>query len=101
MALAGLEVVRIVRRSDFHRAGAEFAVHRSVRDYWNFAIRERQHYFFTDQALVALVVRVHGDRGIAQHRFRARGRDDDVLFRSGDRVANVPKAADALIVNDL
>ena len=101
MALAGLEVVRIVRRSDFHRAGAEFAVHRSVRDYWNFAIRERQQNLLANKALVALVVRVHGDRGIAQHRFRARGRNDNLLFRSGDGVADVPETADALIVNHL
>src|ERR1700691_2266130 len=41
-----------------------------------------------------------GDGRIAQHCFRARGGDDEVFFRGGDRVAEVPQVADALVVND-
>ena len=48
MALAHLEVVGIVRWSDFHRAGAEFAIDGCVRDDGNFAIHERQQDLLAD-----------------------------------------------------
>ena len=100
VALAGFEVVGIVRGSDFHRAGAEFAIDGCIRDDGDFSVRERQQNFFADEVLIALVVGVHCDGGIAQHRLGARGRDDNVLFRSSDRVADVPQAAGAFVVDD-
>ncbi len=71
VAAADFEVVGIVRRSNFHRAGAEFAIDVAVHDDRNFAIHQRQQHHLADQMLVALVLGMHGDRDVAQHRSRA------------------------------
>src|ERR1700693_2073513 len=42
---------------------------------------------------------MHGDGSIAQHRLGPRSGDDEMLFCSGDGIADVPQIADALVVN--
>ena len=84
VALAYFEVVGIVRRSNFHRTCAELAVNISVGDDRNFAIHQRQHDSFADEALIAFVIRMNGDGGIAEHGFRARGGDYQKFLRAGD-----------------
>ena len=50
--------------------------------------------------LVALVVGIHGDRGVAQHRLRPRRRDRDRTGAVGERVADEPQAAlDVLVID--
>ena len=93
VALADFEVVGIVRGRDFHDAGAEFAVDVGVRDDRNFAVHQRQHYVLADEVLVALVVGMDGDGGVAEHGFRARGGDDEIVAASRRRVADVPELA--------
>ena len=58
------EIVRIVRRSYFHRPGAEFAIHISVGDDGNFAVHQRQQNLLAHQMPVALVFRMHRDRRV-------------------------------------
>ena len=60
VALADFEVVGIVRGRDFDYAGAEFAVDVGVRNDGNFAVHQRQHYFFADEVFVAVVVGMDG-----------------------------------------
>jgi len=100
MALADLEIVRVVRGRDFDDAGAEFAVDVSIRDDRNFTIHQREHHGLADEALVALVIRMDRDRRIAEHRFRPRGRHDEKFFGASDRIAEMPELPRPLDVND-
>ena len=75
--LADLEVVRVVRRGHLHRAGAERRVDVLVGDDRDAPAGERQLDLGADQVLVALVVGVHGDGGVAEHRLGPGGGDHD------------------------
>jgi hypothetical protein len=89
---ADLEVVEVVRGRDLHRPGPLRGVRVRVGDDRDAPARERQDRLAADQGPVALVVRVHGDGGVAEHRLRPRGRDRDrkpLLSRDG--VANLPE----------
>ena len=74
---AGLEVVGIMRRCHLHRAGAELRLRQFVRDDRDLTIHQRQHHMLAVQMRVALVLRIHRDRRVAQHRLRTRGRHRD------------------------
>ena len=92
MPLADLEIVKIVRRGDFHRPGALLRVGIFVGDDGNAALGERQDDMPAHHVLVAFIRRIHRDRGIAQHRLGTRGRDDD-LAAALNRIADVPDMA--------
>jgi len=104
MALADFVVVEIVGRGDFHAAGAEFRVAVIVGDDRDAAANQWQLDKFADQGFVAFVVRVHRDGGVAEHGFRASGRDDQeiVAFSGlgavGQRVLQVPQEAFLVVV---
>ena len=102
VALADLEVIRIVRRGDLHTAGAEIALDVFVGNDRDLAADERQDQRFSDKVGVAVVLRVNGDGGIAEHRFGAGGRHgDEAAFLSLHRVADVPEIAVLLGIFDL
>ena len=65
MALAHFVVVEVVGRGDLHAAGAEFAVDVLVGDDRDVPADDRQFGELADQLGVALVFRVHRDRGVA------------------------------------
>ena len=98
VAASNFKVVGIVRRSDFHRAGAKFAVHDKIVDDRNFAIHQRQQNHLADQMLVARVARMNGHGRVSQHRFGPRGGHDDVFLRPHDRIADVPQVSLPLFV---
>ena len=79
VAQAGLEVVGIVRRRDLHRARAEFRIGKLVGDDRNLAIHQRQQTFLPCRWRVALVLGIHRNGGIAQHRLRTRRGNGDEL----------------------
>ena len=87
VALADLVVVEVVRGRDLDHAGAELAVDVGVGDDRDLAIGQRQLHRLADQVRVALVVRMHHHRGVAEHGFRARGRDRQRAAAVGQRVA--------------
>ena len=93
VAAPDLEVVRVVAGRDLERAGAELGVDVLVGDDRQPPAHERQDRRLADQARVALVVRVHGDRGVGQHRLGPHRRDRDRaragLERVVDRVERV------------
>jgi hypothetical protein len=64
---ADLEVVRVVRRGDLDRAGAELRVHVRVGDHRDAPAGQRQPDLAADQVAVPRVVGVHGHRGVAEH----------------------------------
>ena len=49
VAASDFEIVRIVRGSYFHRAGAEFAIHDKIVNYRNLAIYQRQQNHFSEE----------------------------------------------------
>jgi hypothetical protein len=79
---ADLEVVGVVARRDLERAGAELALHVVVGDDRQAPADERQDLVLADEVRVALVVGVHGDSGVGEHRLRAHGRDDELAASS-------------------
>lgn len=93
MALADLEVVRVVCRGHLDGAGAEPWVDVVVGDDRDRAVGQRQLDVPADQVLVALVVGVDGDGGVTEHRLGAGGGDDDGLVAlpvlHGDELAVV------------
>ena len=61
---------------------------------------QRQTKRLADVRLVALVVGIHGDRGVTEHRLGPCRRDRDRARAVGERVADVPKAAlDVLVID--
>ena len=78
VAPADFEIVEVVRRRDLDRARALLGIGIFVGDDRDAAADERQDHVLADERLVALVVRVHGDGGVAEHGLGARGGDDDV-----------------------
>ncbi len=100
MPLADLEIVEVVRRRDLHRATALLGIGIFVGDDRNFPPDQRQDHVLADQRLVALVVRMHRHRGVAEHGLRPRGGDDNECCRifgverlALDRIAQVPEVA--------
>ena len=104
VALADLEVVEVVRRRDLHRARARLGIGVVVGNDRDVAADQRQDDMLADQVLVALVVRVHRDGGVAEHRLGPRRGDDDVVRSSNlalERIAEVPHMALDLDLLDL
>src|SRR5260370_8758534 len=80
VALSDLKVVGIVRRRDFYGAASKLRISKVIGDDWNLPIDERKPQLFAYQLGVTRVFGIDGDRGIAKHRLRARGRHDHELF---------------------
>src|SRR5690606_20476999 len=79
VAFADFVVVEVVGWGDLHAAGAELTIHVLVGDDGNQAVDQRQQHVAADQVPVALVLRVHGHGGVAEHGFRAGGGDHQVV----------------------
>ena len=97
-------VVEVMRRGDFHAAGAFFHVGVFVAHNRNTAVHQRQHHEFADQIFITRIFRVNGHAGIAQQGFRTGGRHHQVIFTVGgfcavgQRIADVPHGAFRLAV---
>ena len=74
MTAAGFKVVGIVRGRNFHRAGAEFAIHHFVADDRNLAIHERQDRDFVRLSVGSARLRDAPRPRCPQHGFRPRRR---------------------------
>jgi len=92
-ALADLEVVEVVTGRDLHRAGAELGIGMLVGDDGNQAPGDRVFELLADQSAIALVLRMHRDRHVREHRLGPRGRDLDRAAVIGERVAERPELA--------
>src|SRR5712692_10015020 len=100
MSPPDLEVVRVMRRRDLDRAGTEFAIHRRVRDYRDFAPDQRQPHRFPNHPTITLVIGIHRDRGVTEHRLRPRRRNCYRARSVNQRIADIPKAALHIFVID-
>ena len=102
VALADLEVVEVVRRRDLDGTRALFGVGPVVGDDGQAPVDQRQDHVLADHVLVAVVVRVHGDGGVAQHGLRPGGGDHDVAVGVVlQRIADVPVVAVHLLLHHL
>ena len=101
VAAADLEVVGVVAGRDLQRAGAELGLDVIVGDDLQLAPDERQDRGLADQALVALVVGLHRDRGVGEHRLRAHRGDRDRARAGGERVVDVVERVGDLALLDL
>ena len=101
VALPDEEVVRVVRGRDLHAARAEADLDIVVGDDRNLSADNRQNQRLADKVGVALIVRVDGDGGVAEHRLGAGGGNLDILVAALDRVLDVPEMACLFAVLDL
>ena len=77
--LADLEIVEVVRGRDLDCACALFRIRIFVGDDRDQAPDQRQANMATEQMLIALIVRMRRDRGVAQHRLGPGGGDGYAL----------------------
>ena len=98
---ADLEVVGVVAGRDLQRAGAELRLDVRVGDDPQPPPDERQDRRLADQARVALVVRVHRDRGVGQHRLRPHRGHRHRADARGQRVVDVVERVGDLALLDL
>ena len=90
---ADLEVVGVVRRGHLDRAGAERRVDVVVGHHRDLPVQDRQQHGAADQVGVALVVRVHGHRHVAEQGLHPGGGDHHgvvtVAVTDGHQLARV------------
>src|SRR6266849_6746026 len=100
MSPPDLEVVRVMRRRDLDRAGTEFAIHRCVRDYRDLAPKQREPHCFSNHPAITLVIGIHRDCSVTEHRLGPRRRDRYRARSISERIADIPKAARHIFVID-
>src|SRR5690606_9427495 len=99
---ANLKVVEIMRRGDLHRTRALFGIGVSIGDDRDAPPNDGQDGELADQILITLIVRVHRNAGIAEHRLGPRRCDGDkASLLALDRIAEVPHMALHLALLDL
>ena len=101
VAFRNCEVIRIMGRRALHDGGAEVHVDIIIADDRQFLSVCRVDRMLSDQMLVALVVRVHDDAHIAEHRLRTGGRNMEFLAGLNDLVAHVVHLAGIILIVDL
>src|SRR5690606_27470445 len=93
VALAHFIVVEVVGGGDLDAAGTEFPVNIFVSDNGNQTVDDGQVNVLADQVLVALVFRMHGHGGVAQHGFRTGGGHNQVSGAIFQGITQVPERA--------
>ena len=93
MTLPDFVIVEVMRGRNLDAAAAEGGVDVGVADDGNFARGERQADAAADQMPIALIVGMHGNRGVAQHGLRPGGRDDQKTVARHQGIAQMPQAA--------
>ena len=88
--MAYLKVIEIVGRSDLHAPGTELGVNVVVGNDGDPSLGQGQKYFPADVVPIALIVGMHGDGRIAQHRLGPRGCDHQVVVAVDERITKPP-----------
>ena len=101
MTQTDLVVVEVVGRRDLDATRAEVRVDMGIRDHRYFTIGERQGEAFANEVTKSLVLRMHGDRCIAQHCLGPRRRDRELAAAIGERIPDMPETAVFLDRQDL
>ena len=98
VAKADFIVVRIMTGSHLHCTSAKAQLHIVIRDDRELSAHERQDGILANQMLIFLIRRVDGDTGVAQHRLRTGGGDDEFLIGIFHRITDVPEVARDILV---
>ena len=91
MTLADFVVVEIVRRGDLHATGSELRINVGITDDRNRSIGQRQPQLLSDEMPIALIVRMHGNRGVAEHRLGAGRSNDEMSAAIRQWITQMPK----------
>ena len=94
---AHFKVVGVMGRGDLYHAGSEVHFHVFVGNHRNLPSHQGQSHGFAHIRLVALVIRMHRYRGIAQQSLRAGGGQAQLAGSVGQRIAQVPEIAVMLV----
>ena len=89
--LADVVIIEVMGRRNLDAACAELRIDIVIGDDRNTAANDRQNNFLSDEILVALIVRMHRNGTIAQHRLGPRCGDNKMTVARGKRVAEVPQ----------
>jgi hypothetical protein len=99
MALAGLEVVEVVRRCHLDRARAEGGIHEhGVADDGDSVPQEWMPHAAANEMLVARIIRMDRHGRIAEHGLGPRGGDHDLAGAVLERIGERPELALVRIV---
>ena len=90
------EIVEVMRRRDLDSARALFRIGVLIGNDGYAPADQRQDRGLADQMFEPLVLRMHRNSDVAEHRLRPRRGDDDEFARVLDRIFDVPKLALAL-----
>ena len=93
MALAHLEVVRVMSRRNLNRACTKFLVYIIIRYDRNLPVHQRKDCLLAYQVFVTFIIRMYRDRGIAQHRLGTGGGYFQTGIAAYDRILNVPEVS--------
>ena len=93
VAQAHLKVVGVVGGGHLHAAGAEFHLGVVIGNHGDLFIHQGQNDLLAHDVLVALVVGVDADTGVAQHGLGTGGGDDHFAGAVCQRIADVPQVA--------
>ena len=97
VAQTDLEVVRVVGGGDLHDASSEILLHIGIGHDRNLTANQRQDQRFADDILITLVLRVHRDGGIAQHRLGTGRRQLQIAGAVLEGIAQVPEMTRLLL----
>ena len=98
MAPSHLKVIGVMSRGNLYHAGSEFLIHISVGNYGYLPANQGQYHRLSDDILITFILRIHGQRRIAQHGFRTCGSYLHKAIAVLDGIVNMPEMACLLLV---
>ena len=101
MSAPDLEVIRVVTGGDLQRSRAEIGADVLIRDDLQRPSHDREHGRLADQPAIPVVLGVHRDRGVGQHRLGTDGRDRDRSRAGRQGVIDVIQRVRHLAILDL
>ena len=101
MAQSDLVVIGVVAGGHLDSARAEAELNIVVGDDGELSADKGQNCVFADKVLIALIVGVNGNTGVAEHGLGTGGCDYKLLIRVLDGVSYMPEAAGHVLVLDL
>ena len=101
VAQSRLKIISVMGGRNLDRPGTELGLSQDIGDNRDLPIHQGQQHTPALEMAIALVLRVHGNCGIAQHGLRPGGRYRDRFLASHHRIADLIEFAGRLLVLDL
>ena len=86
-----LKIIWIMSRSHLHHPSSKLSIYIFIGNDRDFSIHQWQKHLLPDQMLIPFILRMHRNSRISEHRFRSRGRKDQLFISSHDRIGNLPE----------